>query len=55
MSDCPSPLPPAEYSEARKAFIEFVKALARRQARLDLMPRSSVNDNQTRKDDRGRA
>lgn len=55
MNDRNDPGPAAENDQASKAFIELVKAMARRQARLDLLPPSSVNDNEKPKDDRGTA
>lgn len=49
------PGPAVENDQASKAFIELVKAMARRQARLDLLPPLSVNDNARTNDPRGKA
>jgi len=42
-------------AEAKAAFIEMVKAMARRRARLDLLPPAPVNDNDEKKGTRGSA
>ncbi len=36
--------------EARDPFIEFIKALARRQARLDALPKRPANENLPKED-----
>ena len=45
----------AANAEAKAAFIELVKAMARAQARIDLLPPAPVNDNEEKKGTRGSA